>query len=747
MFRSHIFWRHTSILILVILLFSVNILGAIHARGTVGNTTLSPFIWGSNLSTYNNQDFFLTNTQTQQNAQRMHIQMMRFPDRGDRSVYLAAAQEIKTLGEVPLAILPFGDSGADQQLVQDMNTVFGASLVYYEYGNEQDLAGVDANAYVTSWNAIVPQLKALAHNANFIGPVNFQANPQYIATFVQHASPKPDEVSWHEYTCPTSASNDTCINTISYWTQHIADTRSAIRAALGSDIPVMITEYNWNPNAENDPRRNDDAFLSTWTTRAFQTLVQNQVFAANQYVLSNNQSLAMIRDSDHTLTGQGQAFQAAYEHSMGSLGTPATGTVGTSTPTATTQTPPVTPSPTITPTATTQPPSVTPTATTTQPPSVTPTAQPCQRSTPSTQDVLCPPAPCQVAPSGNTPTASTLHLATHAWLHVDKAGIVVDTRGCIVPLVGLNMGNLSYGDAGGATSLKDVLFYQQTFHTNLVRVKFNASWWNANVFVPKAHMPFRQWLQQYVQWQEQAGNYVQLVGGPHFIQPPCGGDVTFCPSENQAQEDTPNSISQESTIAPLLQVWSDLAALYANDPSVLYDAWNEPSTDVVKDEPTFFHETNQLITTIRAKNPRSLVVVYARGLRDVMEGKIHNYSQPNLVFDAHIYDGFHGLSPATGKVCNEPGQENTFPLSDLIQKADFAHTHGQGFLINEWGGCYDVPTYHVQLTVFAQCMHVGLAYYRVEDIVDTKPSGAIKPNANGLLVATTYATILHSASN
>lgn len=224
-------------------------------------------------------------------------------------MYFAAAQEIKTLGEVPLAILPFGDSGADQQLVQDMNSIFGTSLVYYEYGNERDLAGVNANAYTTSWNAIIPSLKAIAQNANFIGPVNLQANPQYIATFVQHASPKPDEVSWHEYTCPTSASNDTCINNISHWKQHITDTRSAIRAAIGIDIPVMITEYNWNPNAENDPRRNDDAFLSTWIERAFQTLVQNGVFAANQYVLSNNQSLAMIRDSDHTLTGQGKLFK------------------------------------------------------------------------------------------------------------------------------------------------------------------------------------------------------------------------------------------------------------------------------------------------------------------------------------------------------------------------------------------------------------------------------------------------------
>lgn len=721
----------------------VNILGAINSREVEGSTALSPFIWGSNLSLYNNQDFFLTNPQTQQHAQQMHIQMMRFPDRGDRSVYLAAAQEMKTLGEVPLAILPFGDSAADQQLVQDMNTVFGTDRVYYEYGNERDLAGVHADAYTASWNAIVPSLKTLAQNANFIGPVNFQANPQYIATFVQHASPKPDEVSWHEYTCPTSASNDTCINNISHWTQHIVDIRSAIRAAIGSDLPVMITEYNWNPNAESDPRRNDDAFLSTWTAHAFQTLVQNHVFAANQYVLSNNHSLAMIRDSDHTFTGQGQAFQAAYEQYIGSPipGTPATGTVGTFTPTVVTQTPSVTPSPTttqspsVTPTATTQPPSVTPSPTLTQPPTVIPSPTPTQ--------------PLPVTPTATTQPCQS-QLPTHSWLHVDTKGIVVNEQGCIIPLVGLNMGSLYYGDAGGATSLKDVLSFQRTFHTNLVRVNFNASWWNADVFVPKAHMHFRQWLQQYVQWQEQAGNYVQLVGGPHFPEPPCGGTITFCPSENQAQTDslsTPNSVSQEENITPLLQAWGDLAALYAKDPSVLYDVWNEPSTDVVKDDATFFADMNELINAVRAKNLRSLVVVYERGLRDVMEGKAHNYSQPNLVFDAHVYDGFHGLSPATGKACNEPGKANAFPLVDLLQKAAFAHTHGQGFLLDEWGGCYDIPAYHIQVVVFAQSLHVGLVYYRAEDIVDKKASGTLNPNANGLLVATTYAAILNSASH
>jgi hypothetical protein len=228
----------------------------------------------------------------------------------------------------------------DQALIQMMNTIFGSTTtVYYEYGNEVDLAhGVDKVAYTTSWNAVIPQLKPLAPHGVFIGPVNFQINVPYLAYFVQHASPAPDAVSWHEYTCNVKADDATCIAKIDNWSKHIA----AARAAIGSKLPIFITEYNWNPNpeTEHDKRATNNAFLQQWQSRAIQVLIENHVFAACHYTWSNQLALAIVNDTTHKPTGAGLAFQHSYEQDIMNATSTATATptvspVVTSTATAT----------------------------------------------------------------------------------------------------------------------------------------------------------------------------------------------------------------------------------------------------------------------------------------------------------------------------------------------------------------------------------------------------------------------------
>src|SRR5579884_2351293 len=255
---------------------------------------ISPYIWGTNLGLYNEQDLFLTNQATDQLAQHMHVQMIRFPDRGDLALVKAAATKIKALHMVPLVVLRYGTGNLQHnlQLVQMMNSIFGAETVYYEYGNEMDLArngAISKEAYTASWNAVIPHLKQLSHKGFFVGPATYQANPEYVGYFVQHANPRPDGVSWHEYTCGTHDADQYCLSHIDNWTKHIQATRKAI----GSTLPILITEYNWNANPNGDRRAKDTAFLLQWTQRAIMVLIQNHVFAANQYVLTNNAQLAM----------------------------------------------------------------------------------------------------------------------------------------------------------------------------------------------------------------------------------------------------------------------------------------------------------------------------------------------------------------------------------------------------------------------------------------------------------------------
>ncbi len=279
---------------------------------------VSPLLFGTNLGLFNTNDQVLTSATTRGILQQMHVRIIRMPVRSGLSeaTEVQAAQVIKSMGAVPLVVLHGAVDASvladDSRVVSDMNTVFGNSLVYYEYGNEEDLLGVDANGYTASWNAVVPALKKLARNGQFVGPVNFQYDRAYLTTFLQRANPRPDEISWHEYTCDDSWANSICISHIAHWTNHISDARAAMTAAIGTALPIMITEWNYAPNAvPNDGKNNNSAFMSTWTASALQTLAANGIFASMQYSVTNT-AIPMV-DSSNSATMQGAIFQSQYQ--------------------------------------------------------------------------------------------------------------------------------------------------------------------------------------------------------------------------------------------------------------------------------------------------------------------------------------------------------------------------------------------------------------------------------------------------
>jgi hypothetical protein len=278
---------------------------------------VSPYLWGTNLVTMDELDFFLTDTATIEHIPNMHIGMIRFPNRHNPRLYTAAAHRIRQLGVLPLAILPYNNLEADLMMVDILNTLFGSALIYYEFGNERDgtwFGPYQSPAdYAAAWNRSIPLLKTRARNARFVGPVNYHADPAYIAAFLQQVSVLPDAVSWHEYTCPSDASSELCIERIDRWSTHIAETRQAMRDTIRQELPVIISEWNWNPLNTPDPRMQDYDFIYRWTRRAFAVLVENQVFASCQYCLTNYAGLAMLDDRTHTLTGQAAAFRDSFE--------------------------------------------------------------------------------------------------------------------------------------------------------------------------------------------------------------------------------------------------------------------------------------------------------------------------------------------------------------------------------------------------------------------------------------------------
>jgi hypothetical protein len=204
-------------------------------------------------------------------------------------------------------------------MIQDANNIFGNSLVYYEFGNEDDWNGVTITRYTNGWNTLIPQFKRLALNGKFVGPVSFEYNHDNLTTFLQGADPRPDLVSWHEYTCSYKDPADSCLAHLDRWTTHITDARTVMQTTLGTTLPIMITEWNYASDQSTQPdglpfddgKYNNASFMTEWTTRALRTLATNQVFASMQYSVTNT-ALPLIT-YNNTLTIQGATFQSLYQ--------------------------------------------------------------------------------------------------------------------------------------------------------------------------------------------------------------------------------------------------------------------------------------------------------------------------------------------------------------------------------------------------------------------------------------------------
>lgn len=323
---------------------------------------------------------------------------------------------------------------------------------------------------------------------------------------------------------------------------------------------------------------------------------------------------------------------------------------------------------------------------------------------------------------------------TFAKLAVDAHGNVVDAGNpsCIIHLLGFNMGGTFLADANGTTNLPGLEQYMQFFTTNtltnVVRVNYQSYWWNTDVYVPTARMHYKQWLQTYIKLHEQAGHYVILDTGPQYHNPPCGNDgmgvnITSCPSQNQATKNIPQDPTESIYYQPpALQSIADLAKLYANDPAIIFDPWNEPASKTQISEQSFMQDMQQRINTVRQYAPNMLLMVYERALIDIINGQFPELTQPNIMFDAHIYSG------------------NWNPNAGDAASVAFAHAHGQAFIVGEWGGSPGLPSPSVMIP-FLKSNGVESTYFEAGNVITGKLLMPGSFNSIGQSVAQGYQSI------
>lgn len=381
--------------------------GAQNTASPVGKAIkVSPLLFGTNLDLSADQQQALPSAQESQLLQSLHVQMVRFsiPKNPTQKELLSMAQYVKSINATPLVALHgslYAQALADNMLaIQTMNQVFGKTRVYYEYGDEDDAADISSAQYTSSWNTNIPQLKQLALNGQFIGPATYHYDPDYLRAFLQNAQPRPDAVSWHEFTCDSSWSKQQCMQGIGDWNKHIDSAHTIMKTISKAPLPIMITEWNYAANARiDDGKSTDNVFMTNWTKNALQTLAANNIFASMQYS-GLKTSAPLISDTDQ-LTMQGKVMSTLYQQFVSKKAPSNPTSIATATPTAT-----VSPTPTSSPTATPTPDSTNSTTTNTPTGMPTPTPTSPVSGTLPTSPVSPPIAPTPILSSSPTTIAT-----------------------------------------------------------------------------------------------------------------------------------------------------------------------------------------------------------------------------------------------------------------------------------------------------------------------------------------------------
>ncbi len=175
------------------------------------------------------------------------------------------------------------------------NTTFNEHLVkylgkrcqMYEFGNESDYNNITLDSYLKQWNSDIPLLRKDNPDAIFIGPVTYnnEGNHNFMQGFlegVKSSQVLPDAVSFHWYPCYED-SRESCLQKAHSYSQVAQGVHTLIRTTLGKDLPVGITEWNYDPGNPPPPYGDDKDFITQYSRDALDSMVQGDVAFACQF--------------------------------------------------------------------------------------------------------------------------------------------------------------------------------------------------------------------------------------------------------------------------------------------------------------------------------------------------------------------------------------------------------------------------------------------------------------------------------
>lgn len=262
---------------------------AVMPRQALWKNGVSSFLFGTN-DTY---EWATNNIQTQPAIQAslksagFTVIRSFFPDKADDATIEKRIKTIENVGAACLGVITnINNTEFNKHLVQYL----GPRCQMYEFGNEPDMPGNDqipVDKYLKQWNTVVPMLKKINPSAKFIGPVTYYnlGDHDYMRNFllgVKVSRVLPDAVSYHSYPCWKDTQQD-CSAKATKIGATVQPVRSLVQSILGKDLPIAITEWNYDP--DNPPASYGDNadFITKFSNDAIQSMIKANVSIACQF--------------------------------------------------------------------------------------------------------------------------------------------------------------------------------------------------------------------------------------------------------------------------------------------------------------------------------------------------------------------------------------------------------------------------------------------------------------------------------
>jgi len=207
-----------------------------------------------------------------------------FPDNASDTVIEQRMSTIEKSGARCLGVITnISNVTFDEHLV----SYLGNRCQLYEFGNEPDYYGVPFDFYLQQWNNVIPLLRHINPHAKFIGPVthNDRGDHDYMSAFLEGVKASgvlPDAVSFHWYPCYQDE-KQFCLDKASSFNQAVQRVRVLIQIILGKDLPLGISEWNFDSGNPPPAYGEESEFITRFTADALHSMAQAGVAFACQF--------------------------------------------------------------------------------------------------------------------------------------------------------------------------------------------------------------------------------------------------------------------------------------------------------------------------------------------------------------------------------------------------------------------------------------------------------------------------------